>query len=359
MAGSFMTLEKPASTILSIQYLRALAALLVVFAHAHDQLRVALPYNPKLGHIGVDIFFVISGFIMVVISERREPTALGFLFDRIRRIVPNYWFYTTVVAILAIAAPKLFRDTSFDLSHFVQSLLFIVHERPGDPDATSPLLRLGWTLNYEMFFYAIFAISIALSFRLRIALTAGAICGLVILGKVLDGGAVWHFYTGTIMLEFVAGMLIGAFFVTRGAPPARLGPLFWIATLAALLWAEMVMWDQATRGIVYGIPAAIVVFLALSIRATGQGLVGRTLKNLGDASYTIYLFHLFPLAALRIAWNMAGLPKTLAANFAFVALALIVVSITGLIAYRLIEQPFSRLAKGLFAKKAVASLANG
>lgn len=350
-----MTVEKPAPTILSIQYLRAFAALLVVFAHANDQLRVALPFNAKLGHFGVDVFFVISGFIMIVISDRKTPSALEFMLDRIRRIVPIYWFYTSVVAVLAIFAGSLFRNTDFTWSHYIQSLLFIVHESPGDPDATSPLLRLGWTLNYEMFFYAIFAIAIAISFRHRLLITSLAIVALVILGWLVDAGVVWQFYTGSIMLEFVAGMLLGALFVARGAPSAKLAPLFWISAIACLVWAEAFMWETPTRGLIYGIPAAILVYLTLSIQATGQGWLGKTLKSLGDASYTIYLFHLFPLAALRVAWNFAGLPKTVEANYAFVALAMVVVSITGVIAYRLLERPFDRFAKALTAKPKAAS----
>lgn len=342
-----MTLEKPAPTILSIQYLRAFAALLVVFAHANDQLRVALPFNPRLGHFGVDVFFVISGFIMIVISDRKTPTALGFMLDRIRRIVPIYWFYTSVVAVLAIVAGSVFRNTDFSWAHYLQSLFFIVHESPGNADSTSPLLRLGWTLNYEMFFYAIFAIAIAISFRRRLLITSLAIVALVVAGWLVEAGVVWRFYTGSIMLEFVAGMLLGALFIARGAPSDKLAPLFWVAAIASLVWAEAFMWERATRGLVYGIPASILVYLTLSIRATGEGLVGKALKSLGDASYTIYLFHLFPLAALRVLWNMAGLPKTVAANFAFVALAMIVVSITGVIAYRLLERPLDKFAKAL------------
>lgn len=342
-----MTLEKPAPTILSIQYLRAFAALLVVFAHAHDQLRVAIPYNAKLGHFGVDIFFVISGFIMVVISDRRAPGPLDFMIDRIRRIVPIYWFYTTVVAILAIVAASAFRNTEFTLAHYVQSLFFIAHEQPGNPDATSPLLRLGWTLNYEMFFYAIFATAIALSFRHRMLITGIVILTLVVLGWLVEAGVVWRFYTGSIMIEFVAGMVLGALFVNRGAPPTRLAPLFWIAAIASLGWVEAIEWERSTRGLFYGIPATLLVYLTLSIRATGSGPIGKGLKSLGDASYTIYLFHLFPLAALRIAWNLLDLPKTLMGNFIFVALAMVVVAGTGVVAYRMIERPIDRWAKSL------------
>lgn len=353
-----MISEKPVPTILSIQYARALAALLVVFAHAHDQLRVQMPYNPKLGHIGVDLFFVISGFIMVVISERKKPGPATFMLDRIQRIVPNYWFYTTVVAALAIIAPQLLRNTDFEFWHYVQSLLFIVHERPGDAEATSPLLRLGWTLNYEMFFYLIFALAMLVSFRRRIVIAAIAITFLVVAGRLLEGGAVMRFYTGSIMLEFVAGMIIGAYFNAYGAPSKRFAPLFWLVLAGALAWANAVMWDQSTRGLVYGIPAAIVIFLALSVPASGASVVGRVMKKLGDASYTIYLFHLFPLAAMRVGWNAAGLPKTMEANIAFVVLALLVVSISGVIAYELIERRLAWFVQRIGYKRTPVLAAN-
>ncbi len=345
-----MRAGKPAATILPIQYLRGFAALLVIFVHASDQLRIAMPYNPKLGHFGVDIFFVISGFIMIFISDRKAPNPIQFFTNRIRRIVPIYWFYTSVTAVLVISMPSAFRGTEFTLSHYIQSLFFIAHEQPGNTNTVSPLLRLGWTLNYEMFFYALFAIAIAISFKSRLILTLLAITVLVLFGWLVDAGPVWRFYTGSIMLEFAFGMAIGAWFVIHGRPSAKLTPLFWLAAAGCIIWAEAIMWDRPTRGIVYGIPAAILVYLSLAVPATGEGFVGKALRNLGDASYSIYLSHLFPLAMMRIVWEALGLPRTAAANLLFVGTAMVAAAITGIFAYRLIERPLDRRARSLVSR---------
>lgn len=347
-----MTIEKQPGVIEPVQYLRALAALMVVFSHANDQLRTSgIPYTPELGHFGVDLFFVISGFIMLVITEQSAPSAREFLLSRILRIAPIYWFYTTVVAVLALVAPFVFRGTEFTPLHYLQSLLFIAHENPANPASTSPLLKLGWTLNYEMFFYVVFTAAIALSFRFRAVMAAIALGGLIVLGWLLaPADPVAAFYTRDIMLEFLFGMGIGWLYVSGRLPklPAFYLPIF---GLVCLVWANFTasydVMQSPIRGLIWGVPAAGVLVLALGLHAF-RGRAGRVLKGLGDASYTIYLFHLFPLSVLRMAWVKGGMPTGQPIDtYAFVVLALIVVALTGYAAYWLIERPATNFTRSL------------
>lgn len=148
--------EETMQKLYSIQHLRACAALLVLFAHAFSyQIGVDNPIIVAAGRLGVILFFGISGFIMVYISGGGSFPALDFLKRRAIRIVPLYWIFTSLAALLAALAPSLFQTTQFTWPHYLQSLFFIVHEAP-ERGGVSPILSLGWTLNYEIYFYIVF-----------------------------------------------------------------------------------------------------------------------------------------------------------------------------------------------------------
>jgi len=125
-----------------LQYLRAYAALLVVFFHA----AVNAQSGFIVGEAGVDIFFVLSGFLMWRITNE-QTAALAFLRNRIRRIVPVYWIASLLVFVLAELG--LTSRIVADLGHLLASLFFIPYKGPG---GVYPILIVGWTLNYEMFF---------------------------------------------------------------------------------------------------------------------------------------------------------------------------------------------------------------
>lgn len=160
----------------SLQFLRALAATLVCIEHILYEIFVSFRNNPDampswvtpgLPFVsGVDIFFVLSGFLMVyttqtMVGGSKKSSWAVFLKKRIIRIVPLYWFYTSLMIAVLLIAPQLFGKAQADFWHFVQSYLFIPHERPAG--GIRPVLSLGWTLNYEMFFYMVFAAFMFLS----------------------------------------------------------------------------------------------------------------------------------------------------------------------------------------------------
>src|SRR5262249_55839896 len=135
----------------------AVAALLVVFNHSRQFAGFESAIDTTVGHAGVDIFFVISGFVMAVTAGRANYPAGVFLQRRIIRIVPLYWAATFFTAGLLLIAPGLFRDNVVTLKHFLLSLFFIPHVSPDSAHDLSPLIKIGWTLNFEMFFYVVFA----------------------------------------------------------------------------------------------------------------------------------------------------------------------------------------------------------
>ncbi|ACB97410.1 acyltransferase family protein [Beijerinckia indica] len=339
-------------TLTNIQILRGFAAASVALAHAANQF-------PEVGSIpridaaqaGVDVFFVISGFIMVYVTSTRPQTSSQFLLNRASRIVPNYWFYTLATAALAIAAPAVFRGTSFNLPHLILSLFFVAHPNPALDDSVSPLLRVGWTLNYEMFFYLIFAIGL-LRPQSKVTTSVGIIISLVFLGFLLpDPGPVTRFYTRDIMLEFVFGMLLAIAYL-RGLPKL---PVSLILAACAGAVFFMILSDDvaenthAVRSIFFGLPALVIVACALMLPDHDDGFGHVILTRIGDASYTIYLCHPFILTLCRVVAVRLGLqPMSLLGNITFMLGATAAATGIGYLAYLFIEVPIGRSTKRLF-----------
>lgn len=171
-------------TYVGVQYLRALAAIAVVVFHAAERYGVDFSQGAR----GVDVFFVISGFIMWTVTTGRPATPAGFLLDRVRRIVPLYWVATFVLigATLLGVAPTGQNDLS--LGSVLKSLLFIPYVGAGAVHAW-PILGPGWTLNFEMFFYGVFALFLFAPARLRLLGLTATFSGLILLGVLLDPSA--------------------------------------------------------------------------------------------------------------------------------------------------------------------------
>lgn len=147
-----------------VQYLRAIAALSVFYYHFTATLVSREMMTPvtiyEIGAAGVDLFFVISGFIMAKIAFENPVEPLSFMRRRLARIVPLYWVATALVFAIALAAPQLAGNVKPDWLHLAHSLLFLPYGSNGD--ITAPILVVGWTLNFEMFFYVLVAIGAGL-----------------------------------------------------------------------------------------------------------------------------------------------------------------------------------------------------
>jgi len=324
--------KEPPRTLHGIQYLRALAALAVVLFHAAERSGHAF----AIGAAGVDVFFVISGFIMWVIAERRPVSPGRFLADRIRRIVPVYWLATGVMAAGALAG--LFPNLVLTAGHVAASLFFVPMRSPSSGELW-PLLVQGWTLNYEMFFYAVFAACLLLPARLRLGTVAGLFGLLAAAGLAVNSdNAVFVTYTRPIILEFVAGMAIGRLWLAGRVPGRAMAIGLIGASLAgfAAIGIFRLPFDEWTCG---PLAAALVCgTAALERRASMAQLKLPAL--LGAASYSIYLWHTFAISVVARAGAAAGLPPLLVlilSTFAGIA--------AGLCAYGLIERPLLRAGR--------------
>ena len=335
--------------LVALQYLRGVAAVMIVFCHAWDQLPWLKERLPNIAQSGVDLFFVISGFIMVYVTARAGSSVVHFVKMRIIRIVPLYWLYTFASAALILVLPQLFQTSVFTLPHVLQSLFFIPHWSPAGTPSVSPMIPLGWTLNYEMFFYAIFTIAMAISTSRRVPLAIAMILVLPMLGLLVnfEGSAAGEFYSNDIVLEFVLGMLLAPLLLNGALK--RVG----VAGGAGLVAAGIVglcvggyHLDQL-RVLIFGIPAALIVAGALSIEEARRVPKVQPFLLLGDASYSIYLAHLFPIALQRFAWARLELPtEGIGPVVAFMGVALLGGTLAGIASYVLIERPLLQVMRG-------------
>lgn len=199
--------------LLNLQSLRAYGALAVAFYHTGFSLCLGRP----TGSFGVGIFFVISGFIMAMICNTNPR---HFLARRIARVVPLYWVLTLAVFFIGTMAPYLLSSTAANPVFLVKSLFFIPYFNHG---AFFPILFLGWTLNYEMYFYLLIAIALLIHERLAPLIASGVMVSLMLLLYVLKVRSAASFYAHPVMLEFILGVLCYyVFLVVPGGAFARI-----------------------------------------------------------------------------------------------------------------------------------------
>ncbi len=289
-----------------VQALRALAALSVAFTHVvHDALTL-WPHSHALAWVytampwgaGVDVFFVISGFVIVHSSQNLYGTPQAgrrFAARRLARIVPLYWLMTSLFLAEWFLNPASINGDIGGLGYIVKSYLFIPAARPDG--LVQPALGLGWTLNYEMFFYVLFLPFLALR---QSAAAIGATTVLVLLAALGQAGrlhgVILLTWSDPVILEFGAGMLL-ALLPGRVCLPGLARLALAAAALVFLHW-QPAGWPRALAS---GVPAAMLAAAAITgPDKPGQTLPERMLVVLGDASYALYLAHPFVMRAAAL-----------------------------------------------------------
>ena len=337
--------------LLSIQLLRALAAVLVLIGHAlHDSNFVAarigqaeLPQHGVSFGIGVDIFFVISGFIMLYTTAGKFGTPGAprqFFIRRLQRIAPLYWLLTTVFIVGTFVAPKFLNVPIEGWRSIIESYLFIPGLRANGE--VRPLLALGWTLNYEMFFYALFACCLVFPLkRGLILLTAFFVC-FVAAGALFQMPTALAFWSDSIIFEFLFGVGIALLLradVRLSAPVAMAVFVAGVALAIGLgpLWRVS---DALPRFVAAGIPAALIVFAAACGPRIRASWFVAPLVLVGDASYSLYLSHPFVIRPLRNLWMLLPAQVPL---WTYVMTCCVVAVFGAIAVYWLIERPLIRL----------------
>jgi exopolysaccharide production protein ExoZ len=330
----------------SIQALRAIAALAVVFHHVPYETAVrigwvgALPES-TVGAAGVDLFFVISGFVMVYASDTlfgRRDAARTFILRRIARIVPLYWAISALLLVEMLLKNHGLPPGFISIEGVLASFVFVPYPRP--TGEIGPIHALGWTLNYEMFFYVCFAVALLSSRRRAVLALASAFAAFVTTGRLFFLPQPLSFWFDPIILEFCYGMLIALAYREGVRLTLRLSLNVVIAAVlafgASFVFGVVIEW----RAVQWGLPcAAVVAGLVLSSASWKPGLPGQAFAFLGDASYSLYLMHMILFAMVRPISHWVD-PALFVWPY---AVLLVVVAIAGSGAmYRLFERPVTR-----------------
>lgn len=285
---------------------------------------------------GVCVFFVISGFVMYVTGRKLKP--VGFAWKRVARIIPLYWSVTLAVCALALADPHMLHRTDLTAEYLLKSLLFVPYANPAHGGELFPILVPGWTLNYEMAFYALFAVTLFAPATWRAWLISAAISAGAILGVLYPQErmySIWGFYTGVIILLFAAGVLMGAAYIRIRDRNLDLHVPGWVCAASIVLGFWMILADHPHFPL-WQLAGSVTIVGATVVWEHQHGLPRwRVPLLLGDASYSIYLVHLFAFGLVRAVWNHLHVGNALV----FAILAVGTAIALALVTYQLIERP--------------------
>ena len=348
---------------LQLQSLRAIAASLVVIDHAisneirHGLLSPTLfPIAWYVGWMGVAYFFVTSGYIMLTTSERKfgqVASSWDFVWRRVARIVPMYWIATLVTFVL--------ERHSHTIPDLIRSLLFIPYHHSVDgSQLLRPVVFQGWTLNMEMYFYAIFAACLALPRRCGVGLMLGALVAAVAAGFAIRGThyveptTLLAFYTDPLLLLFGTGVTMKLFEKGHHAS------IPWaVALTLGLLATSIDVFDTThlpfpmpiTWQTLFAVISILTVWICVAGKNPNTASPSHLLVKAGDASYSTYLLHL--LLIYRVLDHVGPLLRS---PWLFVVVAVILSNLVGFSAYKLIEHPLYLRLKDLKWRRGAFSL---
>ena len=359
------------SPLVLVQVLRACAALLVLAGHTQGAVIAAAKLRGELltplvfpGGFGVDLFFCISGFIMVVSSRRLFETSGArstFLTRRAIRLIPLYWIATLALLPMLVYGHHPYAG---DLkSALASSLFFLPYPTYGfEGDAVFPVHTLGWSLNYEVFFYLVFALFIVLPMRRAVTGVCLAILSIVLLGMAgRPESTALRFWTQPIIVEFAFGVIAGGVwlrgFCLNGWSAGVLAVISVVVLALNPLGLAVARGTTTTpndwvRVASWGLPAAAILFAAVGYEQ-GRQLKSRALsalERIGDSSYSLYLMHPFALIVIGKSWMVFGLDRFL--PWPVFALTLVAAAVcVGLLSYRWLEVPITRWFQQAFVPR--------
>lgn len=344
----------------SIQALRGVAALLVILYHYRLNLNGIYQkanFGDSLfgnGALGVDLFFIISGFVMGYVTTA-TTTPGAFLLKRFFRIIP----------LATVATVGTFMLGGNELPTLLKSLLFIPLKNSDAPFYGYSLLSPVWTLSYEVIFYGVFALALAISPKRRIALASAGLAAMVFGMQILLGhltidplssplihwdsifASVLSEVANPLFLEFIAGMAIARFYLSNVKIPKSWINLFFIATLGYFLFTYALRANLAHGLSGYGHVCALLVLGVVLFEKHGQRfIVPAWLMKLGDLSYSMYLAHIFVMIVVDRLNDLSPQIKA-TVGISRVALMLALTLALAWLLFSVVEKPFILIGKML------------
>ena len=359
-------------TIKSIQILRAIAALMVAYFHSTDRGGVNL--LPHTGAFGVDIFFVISGF---VIASMGYQDSKYFFIKRVFRILPLYIIATSIMIVICIIFPEKINRTVVNLPAFIKSILFIPYKMESNVSILQqgwtlnvPILQQGWSLNFEMFFYLIMAICIA---TVKNKKYLGIVCALTlssiftILNVINSDLFALKYYQKSLFPEFIYGIILFYIYtflkgknkeyllIKNDIMNMIIFGIIGFVSFMYLVGDNFYKWSiMYSRNIFWGIPSLFLVFAFLNIeRQIKNNCIINFFIKMGDASYVLYLFHTFiisfftRLLFIKIIANSSNLIISVLVNIVVMASSIV----GSIVIYNIIDKPIHKYLKNVFYRK--------
>lgn len=324
--------------IVSIQALRYIAAALVVVHHVlltinnyYGDIGSLYDYGNirKFGEFGVDIFFIISGFI-IFYTNWDNFDGVGskkiFLYNRLIRIVPIYWIFTIISVAIFFLFPSI-TSANVNLVNFLGSIFFI-------PVDSHPILKVGWSLNYEMYFYFIFALLLSFG-RVTAIFLLGAIFAIqILIFYDYDGSSyIIKMISDPLLVEFYAGCILG-FLYKKNFIPKKMSFLIIVFALIFCTINLIFEFNKNYRILYYGGTALLLVCWFLCSNFGSCNFV----LSLGNLSYSLYISHPFVLPAVGLVVKKYHLYEYININF-YPIIVLITCTIVAFFVYYFIEMP--------------------
>lgn len=355
----------------SIQVIRGVAALFVVLFHYRQNINnVYVQTNLgdllfSYGWFGVDLFFLISGFIIYKTTETKKPK-LDFIIKRIFRIYPAYLFCLSIFMILFFIIPHV----DINVKTLIKSLILIpIDYMNVGPFYGYSILSVAWTLSYEMLFYLIFFISMSISQKYRLEICSFIIIILPLTLQVYFFGTIdilstsgnsnfinnstlsnLNFASNPIIFEFIVGMLIGRYYnqiisIVRNKKIISHLLFFVIGvTICYLISGKFTQHGITSHGA--GIPSIVIMISFIMLASMKSSLLPKSLINLGAISYSLYLVHIITPFIL----NAVGITHALSTGVSVLFLNLIASIFFATLIYNYIEIPFMNLARKITNK---------
>ena len=332
----------PITTLKSLQILRFIAATSVVYFH--------IDFDPRFGYFGIDIFFVISGFVIALIVTNKE-SASHFAISRITRIVPIYWLLTTILLIGICVLPQYFANATIahaNFQNYIKSLFFIPYF---GANGMYPLLSVGWTLNYEMFFYICVWLSLLITKRyVLVAAFFLLLLSYLIFGNYFDIEVMEEFFGKEVIFEFILGFF-AYFLYSVKFFKMKANILFFIIALTTYIlmaYFESIGYS-GNRLLLYGIPSSLLVLSVTKLEAlfhNQKNLLISIFINLGDASYATYLTHWFVIVFFReIFYKKFDFYNFYSITGVFITI--IIVLLVGQFTYKYLDRPLNKKLSNL------------
>ncbi|MEZ9768236.1 acyltransferase family protein [Vibrio breoganii] len=328
----------------NVQILRGVAVLLVLVYHlkaVNDKYfsSISLPNFFEMGSGGVDLFFVISGFIIIYITRNGisgNKGAIHFLLKRAVRVYPVYWVYSLSVLIVYLVQPSLVNSSQGGEVDLIRSFLLIPHD-------TLPLLMVGWSLSYEIYFYILIFLAMLLfswdKYKYYFAIISLLVWGRVILSGG-EGDVSESFFLSLFIIEFVLGAFLGFLYVEHANGKISVTIVVLIIYLISAIVLIYNLYPYASnfkRVIYYGIPSFILLFYALFFKSIVPTLIGIVLRYIGNWSYSIYLSHILVINVVGLLSKYL-LPTDILYNYVTLFSMFVFSILLGMVSYELLER---------------------